>query len=148
MRHWEEFYYWLAERADKNRNAARLDSYGLRLMQLYAVTSGTRTLTVDLVSKVTAFLEYQLLLRDYADPEDAETIQGHLEMLVLRNLTRHGLSDRNLRRFTNAHRYGLDYYHRAIQNLIKAGLVTETVKDKGGKWYALTDEGEHAKGMR
>ncbi len=78
LRCWEEFYMWLAERADENPNAARLDSYGLRLLQLYAVTSGARTLTVDLVSKVTAFLEYEFTLRDFADPIDAETLLARL----------------------------------------------------------------------
>ena len=148
LRCWEEFYIWLAKRADENPNAARLDSYGLRLLQLYAVTSQTRTLTVDLVSKVTAFLEYELTLRDFADPIDAETVQGTLEKLVLRNLTPHGMTDRNLRRYTNAHRYGMTFYQGAIQALMKTGLVGVTVKNRGGKWYTLTPEGEIAKGMR
>ncbi len=144
MRRWEEFYFWLAERADENPNAARLDSYGLRLLQLYAVTSGARTLTVDLVSKVTAFLEYELILRDHADPYDAETLLARLEMTIMRALPLYprSITLRDLKRAISAHRFGQDLTEQALRNLTKADEIVQTPgKRKGSTGIARTDEG-------
>ncbi len=144
MRRWEEFYFWLAERADENPNAARLDSYGLRLLQLYAVTSQTRTLTVDLVSKVTAFLEYELHLRDFADPIDAETLLARLEMTIMRYLPPHPsvTTLRKLKRAISAHRFGHDLTEQALRNLAKADVIVQTPgARKGSTMIARTDNG-------
>ena len=96
--------------------------------------------------KVAVLLEYQLELRTFCDPIDAENFIGRLEIGILRNI-RKGISDRNLKRSTNAYRFGLDLYAKALGNLTKGGLlVTSSKKTKSGSslWYDLTASGRDA----
>ncbi len=136
---WEEFYYWIAE--NESPYVARLDTYGLRFLMLFAITTGATTIGVGLVEAVRVLMEYQYTLRKEIDPLDAEGVTARLERAIVRSLIRGRMSDRELRKSCNASRTGLWFYEAALKNLSKRGWVnSRPVGRKLCHW--ITPEGQ------
>ena len=136
---WEQFYYWIAE--NESPYVARLDTYGLRFLMLFAITTGTTTIGVELVEAVRALVEYEYALRKEIDPLDAEGVTARLERAIVRSLTRGRMSDRELRKSCNASRTGLWFYEAALKNLSKRGWVnSRPIGRKLCHW--ITPEGQ------
>ena len=99
-------------------STTRLDTIGMRLMAVMAVTSGKKEIDLDVVRATLAFLHYQKVVRETYRPSQAETIDARIEESVLRQLRRCGpLKKRDLRRYTNADRYGTEKYERVLSAL-------------------------------
>jgi hypothetical protein len=106
-------------------HAKRLDTIGFRLLPLIALTTDKESIDLETVKTVTAMLDYELQVRTLTDPVNADGIIAKLEEKIRRQLkTRGPLSDRDLRRYTNAHRYGLWAYNQAVKNLFAAKDVS------------------------
>ncbi len=143
---WEELYRWVHDKAKISRDAARLDSYGLRLLQLYAVITETYRVTRAHVGMIESLLLYQYDLRRALAPIDAETTQARLEQLILRNLTRIWITESRLYKYTNAKRFDRHMWRRCLQYL-EAELLIEKKEGtrKDSNFLRLTETGERLK---
>jgi hypothetical protein len=124
---WDSWYGALSQLPE----TARLDTIGLRLLSLLAFTSGKSAIDDDVVRATLALLEYQRRVREVYVPIIAENPRAKMEQKIRHTLAKHGpLSDRELRRHTNADRAGIEEFRNAIGRLIKAREIDHV----GGKW--------------
>jgi hypothetical protein len=103
---WEEWYQALPA----SEHSKRLDTIGLRLMPLLALTMDKNVVDAEVVGCVVAILDYELRLRMLTDPIDADDRIAKLEEKIRRSLRAHGpLTRRELRQRVHADRkaYGL-----------------------------------------
>jgi hypothetical protein len=117
---WDHWYGNLEE----SEETARLDSIGMRLMSLFAFTSGQSGIREGLLRSVLDILEWQRKVRSIYRPIVADNADAEMEQKILRELERRGaLTTRDLRRFTNADRTGLAVFNRALERLCLHGEV-------------------------
>ena len=139
---WMEFYRPLRKSGD--RLAERLDSYGLRLVALFAVSRGDDEISRDTVSRVVDLLDYQWAVRRMVQPVEAESLDAALAQHVLRVLV--GAEDwvtrSALYRAVHAERYGPDCFARVLRGLGAIGHV-ERENEGRATSYRVTQEGVH-----
>jgi len=110
------------------------------LMPLLAFSSGKRTVDVEIVRDVMAILDYELHLRAVSDPIDADNTIAKMEKSIRRQLQNRGpLSERDLRKFTNASRVGQWVFQTALKNLQTANDI-RCPADK--KWMLNEETGD------
>lgn len=136
---WEEWYHALPE----TPYTARLDSYGFRLLALYAVTTETWAITLPLVDAVLALLDYQAKVRRELDPIDAVGVTARMERFILRALTKGRMGEGRLHRLCNIRHYGLWSFNAALKNL-KAQQWVEMQRAGRGNLLWLTEAGLEA----
>lgn len=129
---WQRWY----EGLPASVHAKRLDSIGFRLLGLIALTNDKECIDLETVKTVIKILDYEFTVRTLTDPIDADRTVAKLEEAIRRQLgTRGSLSERELRRYTNADRHGLWTFKTAIQNLVAAQDISQ---DRGGKFRLKT----------
>jgi hypothetical protein len=117
---WAQWYANLEE----TEETARLDNLGMRLMGLLAFASGQNEIDEDLVRRVLDILDYQKSVRTVYRPNTGTNSRARMEQKIVQQLTQRGrLSERDLKRFTNANREGLDIFRNAKNNLITGGDI-------------------------
>jgi hypothetical protein len=118
---WDAYY----REMPRDIYARRLDTYGLRLMILLSLSRGEfEEVSADTVRRVRSLLDYEYEVRRLYDPVDAANSVAKLEELVRRALRSRGpLTERDLRNFTNAKRYGLWAFKQALDNVQKSREV-------------------------
>ena len=136
---WEEYYRALPE----SPYSARLDTYGLRLLMLFAITCEAPKIDRSLVEAVIAFLDYEYHIRRDLDPVDAENAIARLERLILRNLGKGRMSDSRLRDRCHAQRTGLWAFDQALKNVKGRGWVVSKKVGRGLNHW-LTEAGKEA----
>lgn len=110
----------------------RLDTIGVRLLALLALSSDKNRVDLATCEAVLAMLRYQLAVRRATDPLDCDNAIAGLEEKIRRVLRSQGsMAERGLRRKTNADRAGLWAYKQAIKNLLGAGDI---VQEKPGMY--------------
>ena len=125
---WEDWYNNLPT----SEHAKRLDTIGLRLLPILALSNDKEIVDTEIVRMVTAIMDYELQVRTLTDPIDADDRIAKLEEKIRRLLQAKGpQSPRDLRRWTNADRSGLWAFEKAVNALNKAG----DVKFDGGKYH-------------
>ena len=131
---WDRWYCNLPA----SENAKRLDTVGLRLMPILALTMDKNEIDPDVVGRVTAVLDYELRLRSLTDPIDTDSRIAKLEEKIRRNLRECSpLSKRELQQRVHAHRDGLWAFNTAAGNL----EANDEVAFENGK-YRLTANAE------
>ena len=138
---WMEYYRPL--RLSGDRLAERLDSYGLRLVTLFAVSRGEDEISQDTVSRVVELLEYQRAARRLVQPVEAESLDAALAQHVLRVLANAPgvLVKRSaLYRAVHAERYGPDCFTRVLRGLGSIGHVEKENEGRATR-YRATREG-------
>jgi hypothetical protein len=107
-------------------HATRLDTIGFRLLALIALTTDKTEIDAETVQVVCEILDYELKVRMLTDPIDADSVIARLEEAVRRNLSAKGkLTKNQLRRATNADKYGIWAFDQALKNLIGAKDIYE-----------------------
>ena len=140
---WAKFYDSFGDGPEWNR----IDAYGFRLMAVQAVLRGEKTVNKKNIQQVIDFLQYEVAVREAVAPVIAENAVARMEELIRRALplgqTR---TKRQLDRKTNSHRYGIDSFNRALENLQKNGEILPTRKDGTSILYtrAEVDEQEES----
>ncbi|MGB9860316.1 MAG: DUF3987 domain-containing protein, partial [Moorellaceae bacterium] len=131
---------WYANRP-RDIHSVRLDTIGLRLAILLAVTSGNfEEVDQTTIEKVCQILNWQYRMRVLHDPIDALTTTAELEEKIRRVLRTCGtLSWRDLQRKVHAQRYGLWIFEQAIQNL-QRNVEVRVYKQGRSKVVALLRE--------
>jgi hypothetical protein len=118
---WQEWY----EHLPSSVHAKRLDSIGFRLMAVMALTTDKSAIDLETIRRVIAILNYELAVRALTDPIDADRTIARIEETIRRQLRTRGLlSERELRRYTNADRHGLWVFKAALKNLVDAHDVS------------------------
>jgi len=115
-------------------HSKRLDTYAFRFMILFALNYNKQKIDVDIINKVISICDWQYKVRQLYDPIDAENNIALLEESIRRNLKNRGnLTDRSLKQYTNAYKYGLWYYTTAISNLEKSHEIAWNKNNKA--WF-------------
>jgi hypothetical protein len=128
---WDRWYHTLPTSV----HVKRLDSIGFRLFGLIALTNDKECIDLGTVSTVVQILDYELNVRKLTDPIDADRTVARLEEAIRRQLGSRGcLSERELRRHTNADRHGLWTFTTAIKNLESAQDIS---REAGGRKFRL-----------
>ncbi|MBM3501672.1 MAG: DUF3987 domain-containing protein, partial [Armatimonadetes bacterium] len=132
---WDAWY----QAMPRTIHSRRLDTYGWRLMLLLSLSRGDlEAVSADTVHRVCALLDHQLALRQEFDPVDAENTIARVEEMIRRTLRAKGpLGKRDIRRFTNADRYGTWLFTTALDNVARAG---DARFDRATRRYALTPQ--------
>lgn len=136
---WEEWYRALPE----SPYCARLDTYGLRLLMLFAMTTESGEIGKGLVDAAIALLDYEYRIRLDLDPVDAETTVARLERLILRHLRKGLMTEKRLRDFCHARQTGLWAFDSAMKNLGRRTWLASKKVRQGLNWW-LTDAGLEA----
>ena len=111
---WAKFYDSFGDGPEWNR----IDTYGFRLMAVQAVLRKEETVTRENVGQVVDFLQYEVAVRTAVTPVVAENVVAKLEQLIRKVLPAGcTLSKRELQRRTNAYRYGIEFFDRALANM-------------------------------
>jgi hypothetical protein len=122
-----------------NLHAKRLDTIGFRLLGLIAITTDKDQIDLQTVDVVTEILDYEMQLRKLTDPVDADNRVAQVEQRIRQQLKARGLlTERALRRYTNADRCGLWAFRMALENLHAAGDVRYT--DRGCRLSVQFDQ--------
>jgi hypothetical protein len=127
--------------------ARRLDTYGLRLMILLSLSRGEfDEISADTARRVRSLLDYEYEVRRMYDPVDAANSVAKLEELIRRTLRSRGpLTERDLRMFTNAKRYGLWAFKQALVNLQGS---QEVAWDRTSHRHYLRDQSQGFRGQK
>jgi hypothetical protein len=100
-------------------HSRRLDTYSLRLMCLLAANERKAAVDVDTVNKAILLADWQLETRQLYDPIDSDSVVARMEEKIRRTIRARGsVSDRDLKRYVNAHRAGLWVFKQALTNLL------------------------------
>jgi len=116
------FHKWYMKIED-SVHSARLDTYAMRLMSLLAVNEDKKEVDVEITKKVITLCNWQLKVRKLYDPVDADNTIAKLEEGIRRRLKLKPHTMRDLKKFTNADRYGVWFFDRAIKNLHGIGEI-------------------------
>ncbi len=139
QRRWEEWYRAMPV----SPYAARLDTYGFRLLMLYAVNTESWEITQPLIDAVISLLDYELEVRRELDPVDAEGVTAKMERLILKHLGKGLRTESKLQALCNVRYYGVWSYGLALKNVIDHGWVRRKRAGKGHQLW-LTEAGYEA----
>lgn len=116
-------------------HSKRLGTYALRFMPLLAVNEMKTEVDDEIVSKVIALVNWELAVRKLHDPIDADSKMAKMEGKIRQQLSKSPMSQRDLKRNTNAYRPGLWIFKMALKNLQEANEVK--YDKKRGKWVLI-----------
>ncbi len=126
----EAFHSWYMN-TESSIHTKRLDTYALRFMPLLAVNDGKQSIDLETVNKVMRLCNWQLEVRKQHDPIDADNAIAKMEEKIRRVMASRGaLSDRDLKRHSNASRAGLWLYEKAKRNLMAAREIRWSKENK------------------
>jgi len=129
---WSQFY----ESMGDGPEWSRIDSYGCRLMAAQAVLRGENSITKVNVQQVIDFLYYEVAVRVVTSPVLAENQLAQMEQLIRKYLPEgKTMRKRDLEHDTNAHRFGIETFRRALGNMVTNEEITVQQK---GKSYLYT----------
>lgn len=137
---WDAKWKWDAwyKGCERNDYTKRLDTYGLRFMQIMCLSEDTRVITQDVVERVIELLEWQRRVREIYFPCPYDTREAKIEGKIVRKLIefsgRIGRSE--LYREIHGERVGMSIFNKAIKNLEDAkriAVIAEPSAIKGGR---------------
>lgn len=120
-----------------DEDTTRLDTIGMRVMTVLAVTSGKKEIDAAVIHTTFAFLRYQKTIRQRYKPSQAETVDAKIEAAILKQLKQRGpLSDRDLERYANASRYGTPAFKKVRDALEREKKIS---RRKGDKLWEISE---------
>jgi len=131
---WDDWY----KSCPRDDYSKRLDTYGLRFMQIMCVSEDTRVVTVDIVERVIELLEWQKKVRTIYFPIPYDTREAKIEGKIVRKLIEFSgrLGRSELYREIHGERVGMSIFNKAIKNLEEAKrivVIAEPSPIKGGR---------------
>ncbi|MBA7496831.1 hypothetical protein ES702_07440 [subsurface metagenome] len=130
FRLWDDWYMSI----ERSVHTKRIDTYGLRLLPLLAANEGKFTVDADIVTKVIAIMDWQLKMRKFYSPVDADNKIARMEASIRQKLSAGPLNNRDLQRACHKARYGHWIFDNALKNVM---ADREVVYDKKTKTYRL-----------
>ena len=124
---WAKFYETFGDGPEWNR----IDTYGSRLLAVQAILRGEESVTKGNVQQVVEFLRYEVAVREAVSPVIAENAFAQMEELIRRHLPEgKTIRKRDLEHKTNSHRYGIEIFRRAINNMVNDGELSARIEGK------------------
>jgi hypothetical protein len=130
-------------------DSTRLDTIGMRLMTILAVTSSKQEIDVDVVRATFAFLHYQRTVRAKYKPSRAETIEAKVEESIMRCVKkahdekRCPIAEREIRRSTSIEKtYGTQQLRKGLDRLRDAGQLQESRTHGRARAYDVGPEAD------
>jgi len=132
---WEEFYMNEIPNEDSEQLWTRVDGIGTRLMMILALAEEQFEVNLDIVNSVIQFLHYQVEIRQRFRPIDAKNNIARLEEQIRRLIPNIGdkLAQRDIAKKSNAHKYGIEDFNRALKNLSGDNTIAITYGEKNSK---------------
>jgi len=125
---WDKWYNEVPE----TDATARLDSYGYRLMGLFAFLAGKDVVDAEVMRAVLALLAYQQAIRELHKPIIANNEMAEMEQRILTKMPalesrfeRDVITKRELQNGVRASRFGVGVFNQALANLFKNGQLRE-----------------------
>ena len=135
---WDEFY---SDAFTDEDVWTRIDTLGLRLMALQTALQRAETVTKETVRGVIDFLQYEVAVRRNFRSIQAQNPIATMEEKIRRVLREAGtMTRRLLQSRTNANRYGLEAFDRAVENLKKNGELHQTPTKRQSYIYTWLEE--------
>jgi hypothetical protein len=131
---WESWYRSLRRNNENELSGTRrrLDTIGIRLAMLIALTTDKREIDDATVRTVTEIMNYAHHVRKAYAPIDAETFDAHVEQAIMRALWTHGpLSRSETNRRANVTRFGKGKFSGAVARLVSADDIRLELTAKG-----------------
>jgi len=120
----ELYSSWYLSLINGSVHTRRIDTYAMRLLPLIAINDFKKEIDVDVVTKVIAIMDWQLLIREQLDPIDADNKIAQLEEKIRRKLKLGPLKTGGLKKGVNYQRTGIWIYDQAIRNLEGASEIS------------------------
>ncbi|MCJ7663066.1 MAG: YfjI family protein [Desulfobacterales bacterium] len=117
------FEAWYMSEDSRGIHSKRLDTYGLRLMLIFAANEMAEEIGADIAERVIKLLFWQREIRGEHDPVGCENVVAKIEEQIRRMLKRRNFNTRELRQYAHGDRYGLYLFNSAKQNLLKEGEI-------------------------
>jgi hypothetical protein len=102
----------------------RLDTFGQRLLILFAINEMQDHITLDIVKRVEPLLLWQYKARKFLDPDDSETMVAKIQSKIMKCLSDKSLTKRDLERACHKSRVGTYWWKVAINGLLEDGQIT------------------------
>lgn len=131
------FSEWYKSPDNKGLYSTRLEAYGLRLLELFAVNEGKSAINEDMVERVIKILNWQRLVREVYDPDDSENVVAKLEAKIKKTLLISPCDKRTIMRRANANRYGTYFFNMALNNLRDEKIIFHD--SKSGLFHILKE---------
>jgi hypothetical protein len=128
---WDEWYCTCS----RNDYTKRLDTYGLRFMQIMCVSEDVRVITQDIVERVIKLLEWQKIVRQIYYPVPYDTKEARIEGKIMRKLAEIGIriGRNDLYKEIRADRVGSTIFNKAIKNLSESKRILISKDPAEGK---------------
>jgi hypothetical protein len=130
---WAKWYEDLPPDEDETK---RLDTVGLRLAVLLAITTDKEVIDAETVSTVTRIMNWELAVRQELALPDAPNDAAKMEQAILRAFVRKPecVTRKDLQRATNYSQKGsLDDFNKAIRTLKTNGDIVVQSEETGGR---------------
>ena len=114
-------------------------TYALRLMALLAVNEGLLEVDEQTVRRAISLCDWQLQVRQFYDPIDADNSIAKMEEKIRRQLVLGPKKERQLQQNVNARRSGLWHFNTAKSNLTAANVIC--LDRKTQCWKLCLEEG-------
>lgn len=119
-----EFYNDWYKNKESSIYYNRLDTYAMRFAQLFAINEKKTVIDIDIIKKAVVLVDWQYVIRSLYDPTDADTLIGRMEQNIIKCIMRGKCTDRELKQYTNASKFGFGLFEQAKQNLIKSKEIS------------------------
>jgi len=115
----------------------RLDTYGHRLMMLFAVNEEEKSVIADIAERVIVLLNWELCARRLLDPEGSETKLASIQTSIIKKLTQGPHTKRELEKACHAPRFGTYLWKMGLSGLVNDNQIILTLK---GKYELVLEE--------
>jgi hypothetical protein len=123
---------------ERNDFTKRLESYGLRLLQIMAISEKKTEIDLDMVERVITLLEWQKRVREAYQPTEYTSVMAQIENLI-RNVVKANpmIAEGRIKNKIRAKRFETWKVDKAFENLTKSG---ELKKIPGRTWKYVCQE--------
>jgi len=140
---WDDWY----RACPRDDFTKRLDTYGLRFMQIMCISEDVRVITQDIVERVIELLEWQRRVRRIYYPIPYDTKEAKVEGKIMRKLAELGgkVGRSELYNAIRADRVGSTLFNKALKNLSENMKIVQKKEDRSGQGrpkeyiYDITD---------
>jgi hypothetical protein len=105
---------------ERTEFTTRIESYGLRILMIMAVSEGKTTIDLDMAERVISLLDWQVKVRDTYQPQDYTDTMSRIENLIRRAVKKNPWIDEGIL-LKNIHSARFDSWKvdKAFENLLR-----------------------------
>ena len=120
----------------------RLDGYGLRLLQIMAISEGQKAIDSDMAERCISLLEWQRQVREAYQPTEYTDVMSRIQNLFRQTIKRHpNITRGRLMNIIHSEKFDSWKVNKALENLIKNGEIKDIPSGKTCK-YAMNKKAD------